>query len=80
MILFAFYLQAIYIKCVCKIVDCVAGDIKNILRLQAASNLMLRDIKQRLVKLENALQRGISSNDDNNQIISIATLGHNTKY
>lgn len=59
--------------CVCKIVHYVAGDIKKILRAQVASNMILKDIEQRLDKVENAI-RSENLQNDNNQLAQLLPM------
>jgi len=49
------------------IVDYVAGTLKKLLQMQAASNLNIKDVKQRLIRLEDTIKRralNLLDNDD----------------
>jgi len=49
------------------IVDYVAGTLKELLRMQAASNLNIKDVKQRLIRLEDTIKSralNLLDNDD----------------
>lgn len=54
-----------------KIVGHVAEGMKQVLRMQAASQLTLQDIKQRILKLENALKnRSLNLPGHNDELIT----------
>jgi len=61
------------------IVDYVAGTLKELLRMQAASNLNIKDVKQRLIRLEDTIKScafNLLDNDDSfiTQFLPLGTI------